>query len=585
MKMVFKRIFPARSAIIFVLFLIINHTGSGQSLTISQGTILVTTGGTLVLEGDLKNNGSCLNNNNTVIFSGITQAISGNTPASFNNLTVDAGSTTTITTPGQSLGGILLSDGTFNANGNLTLLSTEIQTAMIDGSGTGEVNGNITMQRYLASGFGYKYFSPPFQGSEVSEFSDNMKLNDPFPAFFRYDESRTTSGWVTYIDPAGILNPMEGYAIDFGSSNSPITFDVTGVVNNGPMSATLYNHNNTYSQGFSLVGNPYPSPVDWDALSGWTRVNIDNALYYFEASTTDEFGGMYVTYIDGVSSNGLATNLIPSMQGYFVHVTDGTFPVTGSIAVNNDARIIDLTQPLTKSDGDPRPLIRLAAGYKADTLSFDQVVIYFDEKATGNFDGQLDALKLMNTDFMVANFYTVGPDGKKLSISALPVITDTLLRIPLGLSTNLAGKVLFRISTLEGNLENMEIFLSDELAKSKQDLSDGNTYEVDLPAGQHENRFFLEFKNLDTGISDNTTGEDLFRIYSSHGILKLEIDKLTGPEGILMITNLTGQTSLIKKYYNPGSYEISSGLESGIYIVTFTSGTKRISKKIFIGNQ
>ena len=425
MIMFIRRKVPERSAIVIALFLIMNQTGSGQGLTISQGTIFVTTGGTMVLKGNLVNNGSCLNNDNTVIFSGSTQTISGNTPSTFDNLTIDAGSTTTITTPSQSLGGILLCNGTFNTNGNLTLLSTEIQTAMIDGSGAGEVNGNVTMQRYLLSGFGYKYFSPPFQAAQVSEFSDNMKLNDPYPAFFSYDESRTSSGWVTYIDPAGILNPLQGYAINFGSSDSPITFDVTGIVNNGPMSATLYNHNNLYSQGFSLVGNPYPSPVDWDAPSGWTRVNIDNALYYFEASTTDEFGGMYVTYINGVSSNGLATNLIPSMQGFFVHVTDGTFPVTGSIAVNNDARIIDLTHPITKSDVDPRPLIRLAAGYTDDTLSFDQLVIYFDEKATDNFDGQLDALKLMNTDYMVANFYTVGPDGKKLSISALPVITDT----------------------------------------------------------------------------------------------------------------------------------------------------------------
>ena len=233
--MFFKRKVPERSAIIIALFLIMNHTGSGQGLTISQGTIFETTGGTLVLKGDLENNGSCLNNNSTVIFSGNTQAIGGNTPATFDNLTVDPGSTTTITTPGQSLTGILLCNGTFNANGHLTLLSTEIQTALIDGSGAGEVNGNITMQRYLFSGFGYKYFSPPFQGSDVSEFSDNMKLNDPFPAFYRYDESRTSSGWVTYIDPAGILNPMEGYAINFGSSDSPITFDVTVIVNNGLM--------------------------------------------------------------------------------------------------------------------------------------------------------------------------------------------------------------------------------------------------------------------------------------------------------------------------------------------------------------
>jgi hypothetical protein len=77
---------------------------------------------------------------------------------------------------------------------------------------------------------------------------------------------------------------MEGYAVNFGSSSSPITFDVTGVVNNGTLSTTIFNHDNLYTRGFSLVGNPYPSPVDWDSPSGWTRINIDNALYYFEAS-------------------------------------------------------------------------------------------------------------------------------------------------------------------------------------------------------------------------------------------------------------------------------------------------------------
>jgi hypothetical protein len=86
-----------------------------------------------------------------------------------------------------------------------------------------------------------------------------MKLADPFPAFYMYNENSTTSGWVTYIDPAGVLNPMQGYAVNFGDTDPPIVFDVTGVVNNGSQSATLYNHNNTYSQGFNLIGNPYPS--------------------------------------------------------------------------------------------------------------------------------------------------------------------------------------------------------------------------------------------------------------------------------------------------------------------------------------
>ena len=136
-------------------------------------------------------------------------------------------------------------------------------------------------------------------------------------------------------------------------------------------------------------------------------------------------------------------------------------------------------------------------------LSFDPLVIYFEEKATENFDSQLDALKLMNTDYMVVNFYTVGSDDKKLSISALPFIADTLYTVPLGLSTNLDGNILFTVRTLEGDLNNMEIYLTDMVTGSMQDLKDGNNYEISLPAGQYDNRFFLNFHSLETGIADN----------------------------------------------------------------------------------
>lgn len=584
MIITFKNMNPGRNIMIIALFLMLNISGSGQGLTISTGTILETTSGNMVLQGNVINDGSFINANSTIVFSGNTQIISGTTPISFNNITVDPGSTTTLTTPGQTLNGILLCNGTFNANGNFTLLSTEYQTALIDGSGTGQVNGNVTLQRYLSSGFGYKYLSSPFQAATVSEFSDNMKLADPFPAFYRYDESLSTSGWVSYIDSSLVLNPMQGYAVNFGSSTPPLIFDVTGVVNNGDLSMTLYNHDNTYSKGFNLVGNPYPSPINWDASSGWTRINIDNALYYFETSTTDQYGGTYVTYADGVSSNGLATNLIPSMQGFFVHVTDGIWPVAGTLAMNNNVRIIDLTQPLTKSDINARSLVRLTAEFSDDTVSVDPVVIYFDEEATDKFDGQLDALKLMNTDFMVPNLYTVGSDGVKLSISALPVISDTLYKVPLGLKINRDGRIIFKIRALEGNLADMEIYISDMVAKTDQDLLSDNDYRLDLTTGLYENRFFLNFRNIGTGIPDYTVGDDLFSVYCSHGILKLKISTLPVAEGTLIISNLTGQVPLIKKYYEPGYYELNPGLKNGVYIVSFLSGTKRCSKKIFIQN-
>jgi len=395
-----------------LMFFITSVIAFGQVLNIKTGAALVNKGN-LILKCDWINDGTFADTSATVIFSGTAQNIGGTVVSAFNNLTVSTGSTATVTSAGQTLERILLCNGTLNGGGFLTLKSTAKRTALIDGSGTGQVLGNIIMQRYLLSGFGYKYVSSPFQTSTVNEFGDDLNLADSWPTFYRYDESRTSSGWVSYVTPSNLLNPMAGYAANFGSSGSAITVDITGVVNNGTLSTTLYNHNNTYTQGFNLVGNPYPSPINWDAPSGWTKTNIDDALYYFKASTTDEYDGTYSTYINGISSDGLATAIIPSMQGFFVHVSDGSYPVTGALGLDNSVRITDLTHSFMKSDEESSvPLLRLGAAFEDDTTSTDPMVVYFDQKAETGFNSGLDALKLMNTDYYVPNLFSVSTDGK-----------------------------------------------------------------------------------------------------------------------------------------------------------------------------
>ncbi len=569
------------SIIIFALALSVSHPGMSQCLIISPGASLVGSGGNIVLIGDAVNNGFVSNNNNTVIFSGTAQSLGGSSPVLFNNLILAAGSTTSILTPGHALSGILLSNGILNSNGNLTLLSTEVQTALIDGSAIGEVFGDVTMQRYLSSGFGYKYFSSPFQAATVAEFGDDMDLTAPFESFYRYDESRTSSGWVSYINPAWMLDPMRGYAVNFGSSAIASTVDVTGIVNNGSLSLTLYNNNNLYTKGFSLIGNPYPSPIDWNSPDGWTKSSIDDALYYFKSSNTDQYGGTYSTYMNGISSDGFATNIIPSMQGYFVHVSDGTWPVTGILTVNNEVRINNQVHPFIKSGikGD-KPYLRLVSGYSDDSASYDPLVVYFDEDATCNFDGQLDALKLFNTDARVTNFYSFGEDGRRLSINALPVKVEILCTVRLGIKTERNGEVIFRIEKLEGDFNYNIIYLSDIITGSRQELHSGKEYRISLTADHYQNRFFLLLANSNTDIPGLTSGSDWIKIYSVRGILKVEIKLPSCKNGTLEIKNILGQALIVYKIDEPGYHEFKPVLKTGIYIATFTSDNKKLSERI-----
>jgi fibronectin-binding autotransporter adhesin len=503
-----------------------------------------------------------------------------------NNFSIYRVNSLTLNNQMLSVGRILLCNGPLNTNGNLTLLSTAVQTALIDGSGTGTISGNVIMQRYLASGFGYKYISSPFQAATVNELSDEVNLADPFPPVYKYDESRTTSGWVSYVTPSNTLNTFEGYAVNFGSSATPVTVDITGVVNNGNQSRTIYNNNNTYTLGFNLAGNPYPSPINWDAASGWTKTNIDDALYYFKASATEQYGGTYSTYISGVSSDGLATNIIPSMQGFFVHVTDGSYPVTGTLASTNGVRVTDLTHSFLKSAGiDSRQILRMKTCFMNDTLEADPMVVYFDGDATNNFDSKYDALKLYNTDLNFPNLYSFSTDHSKLSINGLPFYTEDFIRIALGLKLNKAGDIIFRLINVDDQIAAEGVYLIDDLAGKAVDMISDKEYAVNLPVGEYTDRFFLNIGAVQTSDKEISEEEDLISIYSSHGILKVNISGLPGDKGLLQVFDLTGRILYSKQVYENGYHEYTPGLADGMYIIRFEYGNEIVTTKIIIQNQ
>lgn len=506
-----------------------------------------------------------------------------------NNLTINRTNSLTFNNQMISLGGILLCNGPLTTNGNLTLLSTAAQTALIDGSGSGQVSGNVIMQRYLPSGFGYKYVSSPFQASTVNEFSNDLDLAASFPTFYKYDENRSSSGWVTYTTTTNLLIPMQGYAANFGPVSAAKTVDVTGVVNNGNMSITLYNHDSTYTKGFNLVGNPYPSPIDWAGAAGWTKTNIDNALYYFKAGTTDQYTGTYSTYINGISSDGLATNIIPSMQGFFVHVSNGTYPVTGTLGVTNNVRTNDLTHAFLKSViRDTLPLLRISAGFADIGMPFDPAVIYFADSATQFFDRKFDALKLMNTDISVPNLYILTPDSNRLSINAIPFPIDSIKRIIIGIKTAKDGWVTFKADDIQKMPIGIYYYLSDAVLGINQDLKSDPPYRLFLKAGQSETRFSLIFSK--TALNNNIPKEfSLLQNYPNPFNPQTTIKYLIPQNCFVTITvyDILGKevSKLVNEEKLPGSYEVQfdgSRLSSGVYFYRLHAGDLFKTKKLVL---
>ena len=271
------------------------------------------------------------------------------------------------------------------------------------------------------------------------------------------------------------------------------------------------------------------------------------------------------------------------MQGFFIHVSDGAWPVTGTLAMDNSVRIINLTHQFAKSDNSSSiSFLRLTAHYGDDPGSSDPLVIYFDEKAQNEFDSRLDALKLMNTDRLVPNLYAVASDGYNLSINALPVTEDSLLIVPLGLKTARDGSITFLIRDTANLPSGTQIYLYDKETGADQSLNLSKKYNIYLYAGEYNNRFSLRFMKGTTDKPENKPFTDLFSIYSSNGTLIADISLPPGNRGTLIINNISGQILFRKEIYEGGYQEFNPQLKTGIYIVNFITGNARDVKKILI---
>lgn len=556
-----------------------------RNITILSGASAKVNGGTLEIAGAVTNSGTFNATNGTIAMIGSSsQTISASTFSTntIKNLTIN-------NSAGVTLGGALnisevvkATTGNLNSGGYLTLLSTSAKTALIDGSGTGNVLGAVTMQRYLDSTFGYRIISSPFDTASVRQMYPYINMADTFPQFFSYKEDTVRTGWITDTLRTNVLSPMRGYGCNFGSSHGPSTYSLRGSVNNGTVNNTLYNHNYTYTLGFNCIGNPYPSPIDWHASTGWTKVNIDDAIYYYDNSDTNRYYGTYSSYVAGVSSNAHATGIIPAMQGFFVHVSSGSYPVTATLNVNNNARVNNLTPYYHKPTVQSVPLVRVSARFDSKGQP-DPMVVCFRDGVNRQFNSQFDALKMLNTDDETPNLYSISDDKQSMSIYSLPINADSFCVVPLGLSIQQDGWVNFDCSDIEAIPAGMHAYFMDAKSGISQDATANPNYRVFLTQGKHEDRFFLCFKP--EGASQDMLAGEMFNAYSDDSKVYVDLHVLSGGEGDITLFDLSGRVLHHEKVLGYGVHEMAAPQITGVYIVSFVTNGKATTKKIFINRK
>jgi hypothetical protein len=389
-------------------------------------------------------------------------------------------------------------------NQALTLLSDVNGTALVANTGGGIVTGNTaTLQRHIetnvASG-GYRHYASPmvatagaetlatlattgytpdFGGAAAYNSSATPSLVTPFPTVFLYNQDRIAStssnydtfskGWQAAL---GSEMPQVGRGYSVQAPGAALV-DFTGTLTSGSVSrSNLQRASADPTTGWHLLGNPFPSPLDWSTMTlgaGQNLENMDGALYVFQSS--GPYTGQYRTYLAALPAGN--SPIVPSGSGFFVHTTS---PATaGLVRFNANNRVTSFgAQPAFGRGSSPRPVLTLAlAG-----ATTDAVTLYLDPAATAGVDAAYDATKLTNPSGLNL---AVLSGSTPLAIAGLPAPTTTTV-LPLALAVPSAGTYTLHVEELT-NFTTLPVYLRDAQAGTEQLLTPGYMVSVTLAAG------------------------------------------------------------------------------------------------------
>jgi uncharacterized delta-60 repeat protein len=301
----------------------------------------------------------------------------------------------------------------------LTLLSNATGTALVVNSPrAGRVLGTATVQRYINpaanTGTGFRYYGSPVKGATVAVLAA--------PAF-DYDQSRyrlitkqDTLPLISYGFTTSALVPNTPLEVGHGyraAVPAATTVKFTGTLTTGDTTITLTRTGNAAYNGWNLVSNPYPAPLNWSKLvAAADTAGIEAAIYVYESANTSV--GSYRSYVNGVSNDGLLNRtadgdlLIAMGQAFFVRVRKGgirgtSTSGTGTLTFRNAHRETSYAQQASFSRTTRTESFTLSASLERNGGSngckkcgqLNRVALYLDPNGVSSadqpFNPKLDA--------------------------------------------------------------------------------------------------------------------------------------------------------------------------------------------------
>ncbi len=272
------------------------------------------------------------------------------------------------------------------------------------------------------------------------------------------------------------------------------------------------------------------------------------------------------------------------MQGFFIKVSDSDTQdvVTGDFGMDNRVRVKDFEQEFLRTQlPEQKSLLRIEASFDG-SFRKDPMVIYFSPHATPNFEKEMDAHKLMNTDPTVPSFYNITEDKKELAINAVPFPESrSYNKIPLGIKTDKNGEMKIKLTSIENLSPNFNIYLIDHSKRIGQNLSRNPEYTFNIKKGIHNSRFELMFSEEEV-TSPAIAFNEPFDIQVENGEVVVNLNLEENQEGIIRASTISGQILQVKEGRGKDSVIFDGITSDGVYFIILQVGENRHSKKILI---
>ncbi len=373
---------------------------------------------------------------------------------------------------GASAGSITIATGvTLSTNDHLSLKSNATGTARlaalpVDGSGnaTAYITGKVNIERFVPAARGWRLLSAPVKASGGPTINETWQEGlttasvnpDLYPGFGvkicggssanGYDTSSTPNTFIKIYNNAtnsftalpaspGTNIPISTYPGYFLYIRGDRSVDMLQGLSAAVTTALMRTKGqvktgnqiiNVNSTNYTLLGNPYPSAIDFHSL---TKSNVNDVIYIWDPKLAGTYGiGGYVTLswnsgtlsYDATASVSNVSQYIPSGEAVLIESADHINP--GTITIKESDKTTNGCDQVFRANGlDQKLRVNLYLANTDSTSSLlDGVLTTYDDDNMNAVDNN-DAKKINGSNQSIG----IKRAGKMLAIERRKTITET----------------------------------------------------------------------------------------------------------------------------------------------------------------